>query len=102
MDERVTAKIQTNLRRKDASTEKDEDVVATICNGDWIETGIGHVLAGQGEYNGQVLYAVITIFHRRLSSSSVPTYQKPTTMLDGQWMNVIAKKTPVQPEEISQ
>ena len=75
MDEQVTAKIETNLRRV-PSTEKAEDVVATIYNGDWVKrTGIGHNGWSRVEYNGQVLYAVTSYLSTDGSSASEPTYQ---------------------------
>ncbi|MCI8275744.1 MAG: hypothetical protein HFI66_09085 [Lachnospiraceae bacterium] len=76
VDEQVTAKIETNLRRV-PSTEKDEDVVAKIYNGDWIKrTGIGHNGWSRVEYEGQVLYAVTSYLSVDGSSSSAPTYQE--------------------------
>ena len=76
VDEQVTARIETNLRRV-PSTEKDEDVVAKIYNGDWIKrTGIGHNGWSRVEYEGQVLYAVTSYLSTDGSSSSVPTYQE--------------------------
>ena len=76
VDEQVTAKIETNLRRV-PSTEKDEDVIATIYNGDWIKrTGIGHNGWSRVEYQGQVLYAVTSYLSTDGTSSSVPTYQE--------------------------
>lgn len=75
VDEQVTAKIETNLRRV-PSTEKAEDVVTTIYNGDWIKrTGIGHNGWSRVEYNGQVLYAVTSYLSTDGSSASEPTYQ---------------------------
>lgn len=76
VDEQVTAKIETNLRRV-PSTEKDEDVVAKIYNGDWIKrTGIGHNGWSRVEYEGQVLYAVTSYLSTDGSTSSPPTYQE--------------------------
>ena len=76
VDEQVTAKIETNLRRV-PSTEKDEDVVAKIFNGDWIKrTGIGHNGWSRVEYEGQVLYAVTSYLSTDGSSSSAPTYEE--------------------------
>ena len=76
VDESVTAKIETNLRRV-PSTENDADVVATIYNGEWIRrTGIGHNGWSRVEYNGQVLYAVTSYLSTDGSSSSEPTYQE--------------------------
>ncbi len=76
VDEQVTAKIETNLRRV-PSTEKDEDVVTRIYNGDWIKrTGIGHNGWSRVEYEGQVLYAVTSYLSTDGSSASVPTYQE--------------------------
>ncbi len=76
VEEQVTAKIETNLRRV-PSTERDEDVVATIYNGDWIRrTGIGHNGWSRVEYNGQVLYAVTSYLSIDGSSSSTPVYQE--------------------------
>ncbi|QNM05091.1 SH3 domain-containing protein [Qiania dongpingensis] len=75
VDENVTAKIETNLRRV-PSTNSDEDIIATIYNGDWIKrTGIGHNGWSRVEYNGQVLYAVTSYLSTDGSSSSEPTYQ---------------------------
>ncbi|MCI8505472.1 MAG: hypothetical protein HFI67_04715 [Lachnospiraceae bacterium] len=76
VDEQVTAKIETNLRLV-PSTEKDEDVVTKIYNGDWIRrTGIGHNGWSRVEYEGQVLYAVTSYLSTDGSSSSAPTYQE--------------------------
>lgn len=76
VDEQVTAKIETNLRRV-PSTEKDEDVVAKIYNGEWIRrTGIGHNGWSRVEYEGQVLYAVTSYLSTDGSSSSPPTYEE--------------------------
>ncbi len=76
VDEQVTAKIETNLRRV-PSTEKDEDVVTRIYNGDWIRrTGIGHNGWSRVEYEGQVLYAVTSYLSTDGSSASAPTYQE--------------------------
>lgn len=76
VDESVTAKIETNLRRV-PSTNNDEDVVATIYNGDWIKrTGIGHNGWSRVEYEGQVLYAVTSYLSTDGSSSSEPTYEE--------------------------
>ncbi|MCD2491797.1 hypothetical protein LQE92_04055 [Lacrimispora sp. NSJ-141] len=75
VDENVTAKIETNLRRV-PSTNSDEDIIATIYNGDWIKrTGIGHNGWSRVEYNGQVLYAVTSYLSTDGSSSSEPIYQ---------------------------
>ncbi|MCI8465681.1 MAG: hypothetical protein HFI63_07465 [Lachnospiraceae bacterium] len=76
VDEQVTAKIETNLRLV-PSTERDEDVVTKIYNGDWIRrTGIGHNGWSRVEYEGQVLYAVTSYLSTDGSSSSAPTYQE--------------------------
>lgn len=76
VEEQVTAKIETNLRRV-PSTEKDEDVVVKIFNGEWVRrTGIGHNGWSRVEYEGQVLYAVTSYLSTDGSTSSVPTYQE--------------------------
>lgn len=76
VDESVTAKIETNLRRV-PSTNNDADIVTTIYNGDWIKrTGIGHNGWSRVEYDGQVLYAVTSYLSTDGSSSSEPTYQE--------------------------
>ncbi len=76
VDEQVTAKIETNLRRV-PSTEKDEDVVTRIYNGDWIRrTGVGHNGWSRVEYEGQVLYAVPSYLSTDGSSVPVPAYQE--------------------------
>lgn len=76
VDEQVTAKIETNLRRV-PSTEKDEDVVTKIYNGDWVRrTGIGHNGWSRVEYEGQVLYAVTSYLSADGSTSSLPTYEE--------------------------
>ena len=57
----VTAKIETNLR-SEPSTRRDDTVVATIYNGDWVtQIGVSSNGWSKVEYNGQVLYAVTSL-----------------------------------------
>lgn len=58
VDEKVTAKIKTNLRLV-PSTESDDTIVATIEHGEIItRTGIGSNGWSRVEYEGKILYAV--------------------------------------------
>ena len=57
----VTAKIETNLR-SEPSTRRDDTVVTTIYNGDWVtQIGVSSNGWSKVEYNGQVLYAVTSL-----------------------------------------
>jgi uncharacterized protein YgiM (DUF1202 family) len=60
VNERVTPKIEINLRTLPSVTNPDARVVATIANGEEvIRTGINNELGwSRVEYNGQVLYCV--------------------------------------------
>ena len=58
VDERVTAKIETNLRTE-PSSKREDTIVVTIKNGEWVRRiGIGSNGWSKVEYNGQILYAI--------------------------------------------
>ncbi len=57
VDDRVTAKVETNLRN--APGTEGTQVVATIRNGEWVtRTGIGSNGWSRLEYNGELVYAL--------------------------------------------
>ena len=60
VDEKVTPKIEVNLRKLPSVTREDATVVATVVAGDvFVRTGINEDFGwSRVEYNGQTLYCV--------------------------------------------